>query len=71
MHTSFSECNGLLVVQIYVVDSLDRDRIGRARAEFQVYSFFIIIVPSFPAVRFFVLSVITCWNLISFSGYNQ
>lgn len=25
-----------LIVQIYVVDSLDRERIGRAKAEFQV-----------------------------------
>ena len=30
----------LLNLQIYVVDSLDRERIGRARAEFQVYIFY-------------------------------
>jgi hypothetical protein len=70
VYTSFLECNSLLSMQIYVVDSLDRERIGRARAEFQVYSLFIIL-PSFSALRFFVPSLITCWTLISFSGYNQ
>lgn len=54
-----------------MVDSLDRDRIGRARAEFQVYG----ISYREPVPVSVVISVVICdltyCNLISLAGHNQ
>jgi len=55
----------LLCLQIYVVDSLDRERIGRARQEFQVTC------DELSATEVGWLPLISSADFIPLSGYYQ